>query len=460
MPRRPGQAPRQASAEPTRAAARCPDRFVALCGRDPAGRPLRQAAVHTELQRFLSDHRHALVELPRDHGKSAQVCARIVWELGTHPGLRVKLVCATAGRAAERSAFLRDAIAHNPWVRAVFPGLVPDHPWGATAFAVARPAAAIDPSVSAIGVGTSSTGGRADLLVCDDLVDAKALHSRTDRQKTKDLFRHNLMNLLEPDGRLWCLFTPWHPDDLNAELKASGAYPLFRRAVGPDLEPVWPERWPTERLAERRREIGEASFARGYQLVNADESERAIRPEWVTVWEEALPRERFEAVLLSVDPAVSASARADATALVTVGRVGESNELRVLEALAVRSGAPELGDHIAAADVRWHPDRIVYEANGAFEAVRQMYVRDAAFGPKLHPVRQSKDKRVRLAALAVPIRNGCVKLHGTSGRVAEGQRELFDELTAFPFGAHDDLADALATAVAELLTRTTPRVWV
>src|SRR5262249_60697571 len=38
-----------------------------------SGRPLRQAQVPRDLQAFLSQHRHALVELPRDHGKSMQV---------------------------------------------------------------------------------------------------------------------------------------------------------------------------------------------------------------------------------------------------------------------------------------------------------------------------------------------------------------------------------------------------
>ena len=58
--------------------------------------------------------------------------------------------------------------------------------------------------------------------------------------------------LRQTDGRFWGLFTPWHIDDLNSALKQNGAYPLFRRAVGPNLEPVWPEKWPVERLASRR----------------------------------------------------------------------------------------------------------------------------------------------------------------------------------------------------------------
>src|SRR5437899_1758278 len=79
---------------------------------------------------------------------------------------------------------------------------------------------------------------------------------RRPRERVKTAFFDNLMNLLEPDGRCWCLFTPWHHEDLNAALKRNPAFALFRRAVGPNLEPVWPEKWPAEKLAQRRQEIG------------------------------------------------------------------------------------------------------------------------------------------------------------------------------------------------------------
>ena len=118
-------------------------------------------------------------------------------------------------------------------------------------------------------------------------------------------FRNNLMNLLEPDGRFWGLCTPWHRDDLNAELKRNAAYALFRRAVTEDLKPVWPERWSRKQLQERLRSIGSVSFARGYRLVPLTEEDVPIRPEWVQFWTEEAPS---EFVVLSVDPALSAKA--------------------------------------------------------------------------------------------------------------------------------------------------------
>src|SRR5262249_54270866 len=150
-----------------------------------------------------------------------------------------------------------------------------------TRFTVRRPADVIGPSVTALGVGAVSTGTRADLLLCDDVVDVKALRSRADRERGKTCFHENLMNLLEPGGRCWGLFTPWHRDDLNAELKKNAAFALYRRPVGDGLEPVWPEKWPAERLAERRREIGAAAFARAYRLVDVPDEEVPVRAAWV-----------------------------------------------------------------------------------------------------------------------------------------------------------------------------------
>jgi predicted phage terminase large subunit-like protein len=430
--------------------------FARLCFTDSLGRRLQPAEVHRELQAFLTAHPRALVELPRDHGKSVQVCVRLVWELGRRPGLRVKVVCATRELAAERGRFLRDAIAENPCVRLVFPHLKPARPWEESRFTVRRRGTVVGPTVAALGIGAHSTGARADLLVCDDVVDVQALRSRADRERVKQAFRENLVNLLEPDGRLWYVFTPWHGDDLSAELKQTGVYGHLRRPIGPDLEPVWPAQWPRERLAQRRREIGEVAFARAYRLVCVTDGAVAIRPAWVRTWHQPTPMER---VILAVDPAASTSERADRTAVVALGQTA-AGAVHCLEAAARRLAAPELVRWLESADRQWQPDDIVFEANAGFLALAAMLASHAGFGAKVRPIRHSRDKAARIAAFGVHVEAGRFLIQGDAAGAADpGQQELFDEMTTFPLGEHDDLVDAAAFGAAYLLDRRLPRVF-
>jgi predicted phage terminase large subunit-like protein len=226
--------------------------------------------------------------------------------------------------------------------------------------------------------------------------------------------------------------------------------------VGEDLAPVWPEKWPREKLARRRREVGAVAFARAYRLVCVPDEEVPIRAAWVLYWTDPAPA---ETVVLAVDPAVSTKARADASALVTLARTAD-NQVRCLEALARRVAAPELVQLIDDADRRWQPDAILFEANAAFAAVRDLLVRHARFGPKVKGVVQTKDKAARMSAFSVPVENGSFRLRGDgAGQVHASQQGLYDEMTTFPLGEHDDLVDAAAFGTAYLLDRPEPRVW-
>ena len=114
---------------------------------------------------------------------------------------------------------------------------------------------------------------------------------------------------------------------------------------------------------------------------------------------------------------------------------------------------------IDALDRQWNPAVILFESNAAFLGIKDLLVRHAGFGPKVKGVTQSADKAARVAAFSVAVENGSFRLQGGEAGPHASQRELFDEMTTFPFGEHDDLLDAAATGCAYLLDRREPRVW-
>ena len=134
-------------------------------------------------------------------------------------------------------------------------------------------------------------------------------------------------------------------------------------------------------------------------------------------------------------------------------------EVRVLAARAAKLSTPELVALIDAFDRQWNPSVILFETNAAFLGLKDLLARHTAFGAKLKGVTQTADKSARVAALSIAVENGAFRLKGDQNGPEPSQRELFEEMTTFPFGERDDLVDAAATGCAYLLDRREPRVW-
>jgi hypothetical protein len=247
-------------------------RFAEYAFEDRHGRGIRLGRMHREWHTAWTEDPRVLIVAPRDHGKSTNIIARTVWELGRDPNLRIKFVCQADPKARERLAEIRAHITMNPRVREVFPDLVPadgdDENWNKGQLVVRRQFISKDPSLQACGVTASGAGGRADLMVFDDVVDLRnAVTIPALRETVKTNFKAVWINLLEPDGRAWYIATPWHTDDLTHWLLKQGVYRALQYPIGPRFEPVWAEGWPRAALIARHKEIGAREFDRAFRLI-------------------------------------------------------------------------------------------------------------------------------------------------------------------------------------------------
>ena len=406
-------------------ARRDPNAFGEFVMVDQARRPWRQQPFPRQWQGLSPCQGPAkvLIGAPREFAKTSQMIARILWELGTDPELRVKVVSATAELAGNIVGEIQRHIQQNSRVRLVFPRLRPDPkgPWARGELRVQRSSPAKDPSVSAAGILSSGVGGRADLIVFDDVCDQRnAILQPAMREQIKATFHETWENLLGPDGRAVYIATVWHVDDLTMELRQGGAWQVWWRPARDPVnrELLWPERWTAEALARREREIGARSFARQFLLQPVSDEERtfpevalqACFDDQVVAGQLLVPEEwpRYA----GVDLAASLGQKASWTVMLTAAVDPESKRRHLLEIVRARQPFP---DTIQMIRSQWekHQHRLIFvENNGFQQAVLDQLPREDCSLPVegFHTGTQKYDEKVGIPSLSAGMTTGAWRI--------------------------------------------------
>lgn len=245
--------------------------------------PVENAPHHVAWHRFLDATPLGVLISPVEHGKTQQVAiARVLFELGKNPNLRVAVISNTATQAEKILGSIAAHLERNPRVREVFPQLKPSPnpraPWTSSQITVERSTFAKDASVTALGAGGAILGARFDLIILDDILDFENTRTPEQKKKLLDWFETSLFTRLTAGGRCWVIGTPWAPDDLLHTLAARPAWGELRYAavLNPDDEPAdwiptWPEQFSLERLISLRDNTTPFNFARKYLTRVRDE---------------------------------------------------------------------------------------------------------------------------------------------------------------------------------------------
>lgn len=322
--------------------------FAAMVLRDEfTGQRIQQAPIHRAMHGFL-DARNpdGSLRAPKsviwghvEGGKTqGVVIARVLWELGRNPRLRIALFSKTAGAAAKIVRSIAHYIEHSDDLHMVFPNLRPGALWRAGELKVAGASESKDPSVWAGGVSSQILGARVDWFIGDDIIDLETTRTQYLRQQTADWYFGQVEGRLSADARVTIIGNAWHPEDVMHRLAdtpgwASRRFPVYDERTG---ALAWPSRWPWKRIEAKRAGMPPTEFARAFLcLARADEDARFPRAALdaamtrgrgltlaprVSEWRPGLTEYERRACRFytGVDLAVSQSKKADYTALFTL----------------------------------------------------------------------------------------------------------------------------------------------
>ena len=302
---------------------------------------------------------------------------------------------------------------------------VESDPWTSTRITFRfRRKTLVEPSLTAVGIGTSITGAHFDLIWCDDVVTIDDRFSAAERERTKN-YVMELHNILDPNGRLIITGTPWHKDDVFSTLPNPERYPLG------SIPLPWYKQGQTEKKLQGL--MTPSLFAANYLLKHIED----VSPEFPPPRFEKIPRRKMNSLhkIVYIDPAFGGR---DFTAVVLAGS-DSSGDLFILDAIYVKKSIGELWDSIE--NFFWSSDakKIFYEENSAQRLIGYELQRR---GIPCEGVRHVTNKYARIVTTLKPVWGNIV----FSDVLAD--TEAMRELVSYSENAtNDDFTDAVASCV-------------
>lgn len=245
-------------------------------------------------------HRKIAISFPRGHGKSTHLSvAYPLWRIAKDHNLRILIISATA---AVSKSFLSEIIGHvdrnenykkfsmamDPGGRGVIPRMKnyskQKENWAGDSITIERSDLNMkDATIQAVGLFGSILSKRADVIICDDIVNQENSATEDQRQKTIDWIYTTVMPVLIPGGTFIYLGNTWHQDDLVARLLKDPQFDYKKKMPAIQSESKHPELWnewagimmdESLDIAERRAQAEE------YYMEHKAEMDEGVKVLW------------------------------------------------------------------------------------------------------------------------------------------------------------------------------------
>ena len=217
------------------------------------------------------------------HGKTENMCIGLCLdEIARNPNILIKIVHIGEKEAVNRVRAIKEYI-ENPEseYKRLNPHIQQTSIWGQEKFIIKRKAISKDPTVQGFGVISSSLGGRANLIIFDDVNDLKsAVLEPTTRENVETMIKTTWMTRLIPDAsEAIILMNRWHENDLANYVQNNPMWAWMSVAVNEEKTaliyedsfkvkkeiPLW-TKFGKKDLIDRHITMGDRDYKRGFEL--------------------------------------------------------------------------------------------------------------------------------------------------------------------------------------------------
>lgn len=210
------------------------------------------------------------------------ICIGLVLEqIARNPNMFIKIVHISEKEAINRVRAIADYIKNDKDYQSFAPNVKPTSIWGQEKFIVKRDTISQNPTVAAYGVLASGLGGRAHMIIFDDINDLKsAVLEPTTRENVEQMVRTTWNTRLIPNNsECIVLLNRWHENDfinyvmhnpmwawMSIEVAENKDNLIYKDSFGKRKDlPLW-SKFPKDALIGKHIEMGDRDYKRGFEL--------------------------------------------------------------------------------------------------------------------------------------------------------------------------------------------------
>lgn len=365
--------------------------------------------------------------------------------MGNYPNIHINIVTKTASLAEEILTAIITRFESDERYQNIFGNLKPQRPkkWTGREIIVLRDEISKNPTLKATGLMGPITGGRSDLIVCDDIIDEENVRTRLQLEKVSTWFNKVLYPTLYPWGGVIVIGTRWSYADIYAELlpeyDADGNmvkqnwHPNvdMKQAIQKDGTVLWPEYWPLSRLKERQDDIGTIFFNCQYQNDPTGMEGELLKGKWLIPWEQPPPSNCL--YYAGVDPSLG---EGDYFGIATLAYDSGNRQGYLVDVWAEHLPFPQILKHkLPQLHAQYKYAKIYMETNFWQKILTYM---PELTGLPIVPVKTVSNKEQRFIPMSSHFESKRVLVNPLLLR----RSEFWLEWVQFPRGEHDDALDA------------------